>query len=44
MHMVLKKTDQLNIPKKFRTTGSFNFFNSETEGNYKNQNFYSKII
>ena len=32
----------IEFSKKFRTTGSFNFFNSETDGNYKNQNFYSK--
>ncbi len=32
----------VEFSKNFRTTGSFNFFNSETEGEYKNQNFYSK--
>ena len=32
----------IEFTKRFRTTGSFNFFNSETEGDYKNQNFYSR--
>ena len=32
----------IEFSKKFRTTGSFNFFNSETEGDYKSQNFYSR--
>ena len=32
----------VDLTKWLRTSGSFNFFNSETDGSYKNQNFYSK--
>ena len=32
----------IDYNKWLRTTGSFNFFQSETEGDYNNQNFYAK--
>ena len=38
----IEMNGSVDISKWLRTTGSFNFFNSETDGEYKNQNFYSK--
>jgi outer membrane cobalamin receptor len=38
----IEMNGSIDFSKWLRTTGSFNFFNSETDGNYKNQNFYSK--
>ena len=32
----------IDYNKWLKTTGSFNFFQSETEGSYSNQNFYAK--
>ena len=32
----------IDYNKWLRTTGSFNFFQSETEGDYNDQNFYVK--
>ena len=37
----IEMNGSFDIAKWFRTTGSFNFFKSETDGQFKNQNFYS---
>ena len=37
----IEMNGSVDFTKWFRTTGSFNFFKSETDGQFKNQNFYS---